>query len=359
MAWDSMTYLLAEIGLPIFIIGVTAGVLPVILGVMIGAWMATRQRVVDNSDHLESTRAKQVVGDLLQWASTFAGDVSEYRTQMEAISNQLGEQAADVPGLSADPATLGPVDLLTTMAQANEKLQSRLDSAEVTLAEQAEELTSYLSQARTDALTDMPNRRAFDDELARRHAEFLRKGDPLSVLLIDIDHFKQFNDEHGHLAGDFVLQGVGGVLKDSLRGMDTVARFGGEELAMVLPDTNVRDAFLPAERSRKSVENGEFEYEGKILSVTVSCGLAQAMPDEPLSGLLKRADEALYAAKAGGRNRGYYHDGQSCRSIVGDVVGKGNTKRFTESRSASATGDLQQACQQLRERLFERLGNAS
>jgi len=354
-----MTYLLAEISLPVFIIGVAAGVLPVILGVVVGAWMATRQRVADNSDHLESTRAKQVVGDLLQWASTFAGDVSEYRSQMETISDQLGEQSAEVPGLAADPATLGPVNLLTTMSQANEKLQSKLDAAEVTLAEQAEELTSYLSQARTDALTDLPNRRAFDDELSRRHAEFLRKGTPLCVLLIDIDHFKRFNDKHGHLAGDFVLQGVGGVLQDSLRGMDMVARFGGEELAMVLPDTECKDAFLPAERSRKAVEDGEFEYEGMKLSVTVSCGLAQAMPDEPLSALLNRADQALYAAKAAGRNRGYYHDGETCRSIVGDIVSESVADQPPKSEAASTTGDLQQACQQLRERLFERLGNAS
>ncbi|AWI53087.1 hypothetical protein DEH84_06310 [Aquabacterium olei] len=155
-----------------------------------------------------------------------------------------------------------------------------------------------------DGLTGLLNRRAIEAMLDREVQRLQRFGQPFSLLLIDIDHFKRINDRLGHAAGDAVLAAVAGALKEEAREVDRVARFGGEEFCVVLPHTSEEGALHAAERLRAAVAALDVRWGDEGVSVTISIGLACAEhPTETLSQLLRRADEALYQAKAAGRNR--------------------------------------------------------
>jgi diguanylate cyclase (GGDEF)-like protein len=166
------------------------------------------------------------------------------------------------------------------------------------------------SMAKTDALTDIANRGHL---MVRGQEEFERlrrygmKNQPiisLGCIMIDLDHFKRINDTKGHMAGDYVLKGVAQRLKESVRPYDIIGRFGGEEFAVLLPDTNLEQSLVVAERIRSSVCRGPFEFEGAQIPVTASLGVSCSNEnDHGLNDLLKRADEGLYMAKAGGRDR--------------------------------------------------------
>ncbi|MCJ2070771.1 sensor domain-containing diguanylate cyclase [Methylobacterium sp. J-030] len=161
----------------------------------------------------------------------------------------------------------------------------------------------------TDALTRLPNRRAFEETGARSWRAALRSGKPLSLLIVDADHFKRFNDRYGHQVGDQVLQGLAQCLSDSVhRPHDLVCRIGGEEFAILLPDTDLVGAFRIAEKVHAEVSALAVGSAGiGAGAVTVSIGLAAAVPAATevtaLADLYRLADEALYEAKAGGRNQ--------------------------------------------------------
>jgi diguanylate cyclase (GGDEF)-like protein len=161
----------------------------------------------------------------------------------------------------------------------------------------------------TDALTGLPNRRAFDDAFARASGGARRSGKPLSLLIVDADHFKRFNDRYGHQVGDQVLQGLARCLSASVhRPHDLVCRVGGEEFAVLLPDTDLVGAFRIAEKVHAEVSALAVGSAGiGAGAVTVSIGLAAAVPAATevtaLADLYRLADEALYEAKAGGRNQ--------------------------------------------------------
>jgi len=156
-------------------------------------------------------------------------------------------------------------------------------------------------EAVTDALTGLHNRRWLDQHLPRLVARHVRAGRPLSLLLLDIDHFKRFNDELGHAAGDAVLATVAQTVSVQVRPTDLAARYGGEELVVVLPDTPLEGGRVAAERVRIRVAAARAKEVDR--SVTVSIGLATLQPEEDASALLRRADEKLYLAKSRGRNR--------------------------------------------------------
>jgi diguanylate cyclase (GGDEF)-like protein/PAS domain S-box-containing protein len=167
-----------------------------------------------------------------------------------------------------------------------------------------------LAMAMTDGLTGLSNRRAFDVELERQWAHVLEESSQFSLVLLDIDHFKKFNDEYGHLAGDDCLRVVGAAVKSAVRGGDVVARYGGEEIAIILPETDPHDAVIVAEAVRNAIEGLGIPHAGNPeggSQVTASFGVATAlaraggairMPES----LLLSADKALYMAKSEGRN---------------------------------------------------------
>jgi diguanylate cyclase (GGDEF)-like protein len=148
-----------------------------------------------------------------------------------------------------------------------------------------------------DHLTGARSRRAFFDLAAREQARSLRRSSPLSLLLFDVDHFKRINDTHGHAAGDQVLVDIVQRTTTVIRSIDIVARLGGEEFAVLLPDTGADTALVVAERLRHELDRAL-----DAAGYTVSIGAATLHPDETIDAMLKRADAALYAAKAGGRN---------------------------------------------------------
>ncbi len=159
-------------------------------------------------------------------------------------------------------------------------------------------------RARLDGLTGIFNKQVFHDCL---HREFQRCRDlhePLTLMIMDLDFFKQINDRMGHPAGDYALQEVATILKGSFRRTDLFARYGGEEFGILLPHTSLQEARIVAERVRKSIEIHPFNFEGQAFSLTVSIGAAELTEDlKDANDLLSRADTALYDAKHSGRNR--------------------------------------------------------
>jgi two-component system, cell cycle response regulator len=168
-----------------------------------------------------------------------------------------------------------------------------------------------------DSLTKVANRRGFEYEVSRRVFDWLRKGTPLSLLFIDIDFFKSVNDRYGHQVGDRVLHKIALMIQNSVRSMDLVSRYGGEEFAVLLHCCRADEAKIAAERIRRDIELNPIEVEGKQLAVTISIGLSTSIVNDDPEMLVLRADQALYAAKQNGRNCCQYNDGESCKGIFG------------------------------------------
>jgi len=178
-----------------------------------------------------------------------------------------------------------------------------LDRANRQLSEAAEELERL---ARTDGLTGLANHRTLTELLDNEVVRAERYGQPLSLMMIDVDHFKAFNDTHGHPAGDVVLVGIAALLRQRLRTVDVAARYGGEEFAVVLPATGLQDATRLAQELVRAVRERTFEGEatqpGGAITISAGVGCWAGAP-ETAGQLLERADAALYAAKAAGRDR--------------------------------------------------------
>jgi diguanylate cyclase (GGDEF)-like protein len=162
---------------------------------------------------------------------------------------------------------------------------------------------STTEMALTDVLTQLPNRRRLETDLGREMAAATRYGRPLSFVMLDVDHFKSYNDTLGHQAADVALQQLARVVAGELRGSDTAYRYGGEEFALILRETPLREAAVAAERVRAAVERA-FSSPGEPRPVTISMGVA-TMPDHAadIEQLIVAADHALYVSKEGGRNR--------------------------------------------------------
>lgn len=190
-----------------------------------------------------------------------------------------------------------------------EKEISERKKAERMLRESEER---FKSLSITDQLTGLYNRRhlhdVFEDEIKRSK----RYGRPLSILLMDVDDFKDFNDTYGHLAGDVVLSRLGQIIIDSIRDTDKAFRYGGEEFLVLLPETTGDEAITTAERVRKSMEDEVFfPTKGKKVIKTLSTGIAEYIQGEPSNDFLKRADDNMYKAKINGKNRIFYF-GEDC-----------------------------------------------
>lgn len=331
----------------------TVGTLLFSVGLSVGLLIERRSRAATASA-LDANRALNMFVDLFQAANNVQGDVSkarEFVSQVTHIANAAKEANAKQPNDSNGDDT---TQLLKRLVGDNRHLQKRLDEAESTLKEQAGSLEKYLTEARTDGLTRLPNRRAFDDELNRRWAEFRRYNKAFCVLLIDVDNFKLFNDTFGHLAGDAVLAGVAQALQATMRQTDLVARYGGEEFAVVVGATGPKEAALAAERARLAIEAAIHEVDGQVMQVTASCGIAQIATGEGLAELVKRADDALYASKHGGRNRSHWHDGRECQLIQHSEVLAIALPNNASNKLAGMTGippEFQQVCAALTNQL--------
>jgi diguanylate cyclase len=307
----------------------------VAIGSLVGWWLRGSPRAAGPDGAGEQRRTREVMARLQELASHIAANVGAHSSRVEAINQEL--QAAE------GAETEAVVSAVTKLIQANQQMQQQLDTAEERLQEQARLVQTHAAEARTDPLTGLANRRALNDELARRWAEFQRSGKVFSLVIGDIDQFKQFNDKHGHQVGDEVLRVVAGALWRAARATDLVARYGGEEFVVILPEMPVAGAGVMLERLRKAVESASLSHASGELKVTVSLGAAEVRAGEDAAALMRRADAALYASKAAGRNCAYWHDGRVCRAI-GDREEAPPQKTFAEAAGAKTPPSPRALC---------------
>ena len=202
--------------------------------------------------------------------------------------------------------------LRETRVVQNEALKSRdrmiLARQEVQDAEQRihtlETKLQHLSElVREDQLTGSLNRRGLDDVFERETARSDRRGTPLCIAMLDLDDFKRLNDTYGHLAGDGALKHLVKIVKETLRTMDVIARFGGEEFLILLPETTVEAASQTMTRLQRELTKQFFLHDNEKVLITFSAGVALRQPNEEQAALVKRADKAMYEAKKSGKNR--------------------------------------------------------
>jgi diguanylate cyclase len=208
-------------------------------------------------------------------------------------------------------------DIAAQIKQHRQEEQQQQASVEKQLAAMTTEMAAMKAESRslkeslkrasvaamTDALTQLPNRNAYDGHFAAEYARWHRYQTPLSLLVWDIDLFKQINDNYGHKAGDKTLIIIARLLEKYCRETDFVSRFGGEEFTMLLSDTDKKSAWVLAEKVRKIIAKTGFNSSGKALRITISCGIAELQQGDTQETVFERADKALYQAKKSGRNQ--------------------------------------------------------
>jgi diguanylate cyclase len=258
-------------------------------------------RLTDRIDQVNSQVLVEM-DEVVAMINAAVGSTSSYSESLADASQQL--DATQTPeGLRAIVETL--VQNTLTMKQANQALEARLTASRQEISTLQENLEAVRTESLTDPLTSLSNRKYFDQSFTKAIADAQSKGESLSLLMTDIDHFKNFNDSYGHLTGDQVLRLVALAVKHNVKGQDIAARYGGEEFAVVLPNTLLRSAITVADHIRRAVMTKELmkrstgEHLGRV---TVSVGVAMLRPGDNVASLIERADACLYAAKRAGRN---------------------------------------------------------
>lgn len=262
--------------------------------------VAERQKIVSDA----AINAQKMLKDVLSTVNNFSGETKDYNKDLnsyiENISKDFGHD--EVNNIIKDI-----VGATVSLRERGEQMHARLEESKKEIDSLRENLQQVSNEAQKDSLTGLYNRRAFERILEEYMGEANEKKTSMCLLMIDVDHFKKFNDTYGHLLGDEVLKIVARTLHDTLKGQDVVARFGGEEFVAVLPMTPIEGAMRVADAIRQSIANKELkrkdtgQHYGQI---TVSIGVSSfrhAADDIPK--LIKRADEALYESKRAGRNR--------------------------------------------------------
>ncbi len=249
------------------------------------------------------TRMEKAMTQVLTQITSVSGGTSEYGQVLEGLQSQL-----------AAPEGVGEVTMLVKqvlgetrkMQERTKALETALDDSTKEISAISDHLVAARQQALTDGLTNIANRRCFDEELTRLTAEAASEDTALCLLIGDIDHFKAFNDTHGHRVGDKVLQQVARTMTQCIKGRDLAARYGGEEFAVILPMTDMAGAEKVAEQIRLSISKKKIRLKSSGLelgSITMSIGATQYILGENISALIERADKGLYEAKRKGRNQ--------------------------------------------------------
>ena len=261
---------------------------------------ATRQTTLieDACERFEATMARLL--EELDGMSVEAG----------AYGGKLQELSSDLQAAGGKQALRGLVNRVLeetrTMLARARQLEAELDQSSKRISTMRRDLASARREANVDDLTGIANRRCFDHELQKGVEQAEARRQPMSLLMLDIDHFKDFNDSHGHQAGDQILKQLAQILTRSIKGRDLAGRYGGEEFAVILPDTGLEGARRLAEQICRTVADHRVVVKatGRDLGrITLSIGCAQQHWGEPAADLLRRADGALYQAKRMGRNR--------------------------------------------------------
>ena len=283
---------LSQLQLPIPV----ALALVAVLGYLVGHRKAPAGNDLVMRSRRDLKRAQAVAADLEKIAWTVRqslakhhASVTRFRERVSKLNDQQQDAAWKELCREADDILKPTLQLATQMATAYDEIR-----------QQSANLMTF-TEVRTDPLTGVHNRRGLDDALSAQFALMGRYNSIFSVTIFDIDHFKQVNDQQGHLHGDRVLQELARLLDESIRETDAIARYGGEEFVVVMPQTDLQGACVFSERLRAIVQ--------KRLAITVSGGVAMAAEGESAESLIARADAALYSAKGAGRNSVYCHNG--------------------------------------------------
>jgi diguanylate cyclase len=248
-------------------------------------------------------RVLDEIKQVLEMIDAASGSATSY-------SEDLADASAKLAGTYDGDTLRAVIERLMEGARAmehnNKKLEASLSVSKQEIEQLQQNLAVVRSESLTDPLTSLSNRKSFDLSLAHAIVATKQRGEPLSLIMADVDHFKQFNDKFGHLTGDQVLRLVAVAMKHNVKGQDIAARYGGEEFVIALPDTTLRSAAAVADQIRRAVMAKELmkRSSGERLGrVTISVGIAQLHGSETAQSLIERADACLYAAKRQGRNR--------------------------------------------------------
>ena len=250
-----------------------------------------------------TTMAETELNRIIKYLGLAGGDVSKYGEVLQNFSGSIDE------GVSPDDlkqAIDGALVATREMEQKNKLLEDKFNASSREINRLREDLETMRQEAMTDGLTGIANRKLFDAELRRAAMDGMENGVPLSLLMIDIDFFKKFNDSYGHQTGDQVLKLLSSTLLTSIKGQDTAARYGGEEFSVILPGTGIEGGTKVAETIRNAIARKQVvnRKTGDTLGqITVSIGVGEFVFGEPLPQLISRADKALYVAKRTGRNK--------------------------------------------------------
>lgn len=236
--------------------------------------------------------------------------VADVQSRTEDYNKNLQKTAqavknSDDPGIIRTAITAIVKDT-QVMMETSQRLHGELDKSARVIRDLQRDLEIVRREAMTDGLTGLANRKSFDQEIKRMMNDAKVNGTPFTLMMVDIDHFKSFNDNYGHQVGDQVLRLVGRTLIDGIKGRDFAARYGGEEFAIILPDSNIMAGMAVGNSLRKAVAQKDVMNRSsgeKLGRITMSVGVAEFVAGETPEEMIERADSALYTAKHNGRNQ--------------------------------------------------------
>lgn len=235
---------------------------------------------------------------------TAMATANSYSGTLQSASGDLGHADMSEAELRATAQKL--LGETRRMQDANAQLEQKLEASRDDIAALQRDLDEVRRESMLDPLTKIFNRKSFDEGMLKTFADASELGTPLCLMLLDIDHFKRFNDTWGHQTGDQVLRLVAMTLKSNIKGKDMAARYGGEEFAAILPETDLEGALIVADNIRKAIQAKELlkrSTNEKLGRITASFGVAMYKKGDTPGSLIERADRCLYAAKHAGRNR--------------------------------------------------------
>lgn len=248
-------------------------------------------------------RLSELASELTQEVAAFSDQTTRFGSSLDVAREQV-QASPDTQRIRS--IVRGIVDETAQMRNHAGDVDAQLRASMTEIEGLRRDLQAAWSEARTDGLTGLANRKHFDQALRVAAAQAIEHAAPACLMLADIDHFKQFNDQYGHALGDQVLKLVAGLLRHNVKGRDLVARYGGEEFAVILPATRLSDASILVDRLRELVASRRIQLRDRnqtLGRITLSIGLTDFLPGEPCAAWLHRADAALYEAKHAGRNR--------------------------------------------------------
>ena len=303
------------------------------IGIYLGFGLALRSRGKAIQEERDKTlKALQAV---FRSTEELSSDVDAHTRDLVSVERRVEQIEAPEDFGEAQKEIIHQISAVIT---ANRKLEDDLVCTRYELQEQEQELDRTRVEARTDELSGVGNRKAFEEHLPFMLLNYKRKGESFALILLDVDHFKWINDTHGHQAGDQVVMILGKTLKELLRPRDYVARYGGDEFAIMLAEVDLDAAIKASQRVRIEVERTTFDcgVKGARVAVTFSMGLAIISENDTPESLVKKADGALYQSKHRGRNQLNWHADEPTNDVAPDAA---NATTADQTSAASETAE--------------------